>query len=130
MGLGLKAAAATVLFLSGTAADAAWAQSKTEPGSKSALAQADGRWGLPDSKKSLQFNEKGRWGVTVDVDPPLGRDAKLKDVEAGAFFRIAPSLKVGGAVGLGDKAVDRARGRALPDDRAAPRVKLETKYRF
>jgi hypothetical protein len=131
MGLGLKAAAAaTVLFLSGTAADAAWAQTKAEPGSRSAISQTDGRWGLSDSKRPLQLNEKGRWGVTVDVDPPVGREAKLKDVEAGAFFRIAPSLKVGGAVDLGDKAVDRARGRAAPDERTTPRVKLETKFRF
>ena len=128
MRIGLKAAAAaTVLFLTGTAADAAWAQTKTDPGSKSSLAPADGRWGLPGSKKSLQWNDKGRWDLNVDVDPPLGRDAKLKDVEAGAFFRIAPSLKVGGAVSLGDKA---ARERGLPEDRSAPRVKLQTKYRF
>jgi hypothetical protein len=128
MGMGLKAtAAATVLLLTGAAADAAHAQSRADPGSKSSLAPTDGRWGLPGSKKSLQFNEKGRWGVNLDVDPPLGRDAKLKDVEAGAFFRIAPSLKVGGAVRFGDKNVER---RSTPEDRAAPGVRLETKFRF
>ena len=128
MGLGLKAAAAAIaLFLGGTAADAAYAQSKTDPGSKSSLSPTDGRWGLPGSKNSLQLKDKGRWDLNVDVDPPLGRDANLKDVEAGAFFRIAPGLKVGGAVRLGDKA---ARERGVPQDREAPGVKLVTKYRF
>ena len=128
MGSGLKAAvAATALFLGGTAADAAWAQSKSDPGSKSSLASSEGRWGLPAAKRSLQLKDKGRWDVNVDVDPPLGKDPNLKDVEAGAFFRIAPGLKVGGAVRLGDKA---ARERGVPADREAPRVKLETKFRF
>ena len=128
MGIGLKAAvAATALFLAGTAADAASAQTRTDPGSKSSLAASDGRWGLPGAKKTLQLKDKGRWDVNVDVDPPLGRDPKLEDVEAGAFFRIAPSLKVGGAVSLSDKA---ARERGLPEDRSGPRVKLQTKFRF
>ena len=128
MALGLKAAAAaTALFLAGTAADAAYAQAKTDPGSKSSLSAADGRWGLGGSKKS-QWKEKGRWDLNVDVDQPINREAALKDVEAGAFFRIAPSLKVGGAVRLGEKALKE---RGLPDeDRSAPRVKLETKFRF
>ena len=127
MGSGLKtAAAATVLFLAGTAADAAWAQSKTDPGSKSSLSASDSRWGLAGAKKSLQWNDKGRWDVNVDVDSPVNREAKLKDVEAGAFFRIAPSLKVGGAVRLGEKSPKES---GLPQDRA-PRVKLETKFRF
>ena len=128
MALGLKmAAAATALFLAGTAADVACAQSRVDPGSKSSLSPSEGRWGLPGAKRSLQWTDKGRWDVNVDVDPPLGKDPKLNDVEAGAFFRIAPSLKVGGAVRLGDKA---AAERAVPDDRNAPRVKLETKFRF
>ena len=127
MGTGLKAAAAaTVLFLAGTAADTALAQSKSEPGSKSSLAASDSRWGLGGSKKSLQWNDKGRWDVNVDVDAPVNREANLKDVEAGAFFRIAPSLKVGGAVRLSEKPLKE---RGVPEDRA-PRVKLETKFRF
>ena len=127
MGTGLKAAvAASVLFLAGTAADAAWAQSKTDPGSKSSLSPADSRWGLSGSKKSLQWNDKGRWDVNVDVDAPVNREPDLKDVEAGAFFRIAPSLKVGGAVRLGEKTPKERGG----SDDLAPRVKLETKFRF
>ena len=128
MGLGLKAAAAAIaLFLGGTAADAAYAQSRNDPGSKSSLAPSDGRWGLPGAKRSIQLQDKGRWDLNVDVDPPLGREANLKDVEAGAFFRIAPSLKVGGTVSAGDKA---ARERGVPEDRNGPRVKLQTKFRF
>ena len=124
---GLKAAiGATVLLLAGAAAESSWAQTKLDAGSKSSL-PSDGRWGLSGPKKSLHLGGKGRWDVNVDVDDPVNREANLKDVEAGAFFRIAPSLKIGGAVRLGDKA---AKERALPEDRSTPRVKLETKFRF
>jgi hypothetical protein len=129
MGLGLKAVAAvTALFLAGTAAGAASAQARVDGPRKSGLAADDARWGIPSSKESIQWTDKGRWGVNVDVDQPVGRDVKLKDVEAGAFFRIAPSLKVGGAVRLGDKLANPER--VMPEDRAAPRVRLETKFRF
>ena len=126
MGLGLKTAAAAIaLFLAGTAAETASAQSKTDPGSKSSLASSDGRWGLPGTKRSLQA-AKGRWDLNVAVDPALGERAAGNDVEAGAFFRIAPGLKVGAGVRLGDKALKE---RGIPEDRAS-RVKVETKFRF
>jgi hypothetical protein len=36
------------------------------------------------------------------MDQPVGREMELKDVEAGAYFKLTPSIRVGGAVALGD----------------------------
>ena len=120
MGSGLKlAVAAAALFLAGTAASGAMAQVRGVD---------EGRWGLQTPKKTLQWNDKGRWGVNLEVDQPVDRDVKPKDIEAGAFFRIAPSVRVGGAVRLGDKMAYPEK--ITPQDREASRVRIETKFRF
>jgi hypothetical protein len=79
--------------------------------------------------KSLQWDPKGRWGVKLDMNQPVGRDMQLRDVQAGAFYRVTPSLRVGGALALS--------GQTLPPDRQAtvplapaPQVKLETSFKF
>ena len=120
-------AAAGALALGMAAADAASAQAvrpKTDA-PRASLNEAI-RSGAPASTTSLKFNEKGRWGVDVNVDEPLERERKLQDVEAGAFFRVTPSVRVGGSVRLDDKLKPE---RITPDDRGA-RVRLETKFRF
>lgn len=68
-------------------------------------------------------NKKGSWGIKLD----LGRDAgQWKNVEAGAYFRVTPSLRVGGAVGL-EQHDGPVRKR---DEEAAPKVRLETAFKF
>jgi len=128
MASGLKLfLAAGALTLGLLAADAASAQAvrPKADGSRNSLNEAI-RSGAPASTTSLQFNQKGRWGVDVNVDEPLERDRKLQDVEAGAFFRVTPSVRVGGSVRLDDKLKPE---RITPDERGA-RVRLETKFRF
>ena len=120
MGSGRKlAVAVAALLLAGAAAGGAMAQPK---------GAEDARWGLQTPRKSLQWDDKGRWGVNLNVDQPVDREVKAKDIEAGAFFRIAPSLRVGGSVRLGDKMAKPEK--ITPEDREAPRVRLETKFRF
>ena len=114
--------AATVL-LAGTAAESAFAQ-VAKP--KGVVASDESRWGLQTPKRSIQHN-KGRWSVNLNVEEPIGREVKAKDVEAGAFFRIAPQLKVGGSVRLEDKFARPER--LKPQDRE-PQVRLETKFNF
>jgi hypothetical protein len=85
----------------------------------------------PDSKKTLQFDAtKGRWGVKLDLDQPVDRDMALEDVRAGAFFKLTPSLRVGGAVSLGDQQPRTLVRKAQPIQEAAPRVRLETAFKF
>lgn len=88
---------------------------------------ADAPWSAPAPHKQLQWDSKGRWGLRLDMNQAQNRESDWKDVQAGAFFRITPSLQVGGAVSLGDRLAQPQR--VVPQD-AAPRVHLETAFRF
>lgn len=83
---------------------------------------------VPTPKKSLQLDSKGRWGLRLDMEKPANRNMDWKDVEAGAYFKLTPRLRVGGSVGLGDKLADTPR--IQPSEAAAPRVHLETTFKF
>ncbi len=83
-----------------------------------------------DGRKTLQFDAtKGRWGLKLDLDQPVNRDMELQDVRAGAFFKLTPSLRVGGAVSLGDQNAKALIRKNEPPE-AAPRVRLETAFKF
>jgi hypothetical protein len=88
---------------------------------------SDAPWAAPPPHKQLNWDSKGRWGFRLDMNQPNNRDADWKDVQAGAFFRITPSMQVGGAVSLGDRLAQPQR--VTPLD-AGPRVHLETAFRF
>ena len=79
-------------------------------------------------RKTLQWDDKtGRWGLRLDLDQPGSRDAKLKEAEVGAFYRVTPSLRVGGAVGLTQTPSPQ---RPVETDANAPRARLETALKF
>lgn len=80
------------------------------------------------SRKLVWDAKKGRWGLTLDITPRVGRDAQMQDVEAGAFFRVTPQLRVGGAVGVGSTAPAPVRKPGQSEE--APRVRLETAFKF
>jgi hypothetical protein len=85
-------------------------------------------WTPQPTQKSLFWDQKGHWGLKLDLSQPVGRDMQLGDVQAGAYFHITPSIRVGGAVALGDNsALDRTT--VLPQNQT-PRVKLETNFKF
>ena len=110
------------LLLTGVGA----ARAESVPASQNPNAfPADGN-GAPH--KSLQLDANGRWTLRLDMDPPGGEGGSLKDVQAGAFFHITPSMRIGGSVGLGDRQADVQR--LLPQDTDGPRVHLETKFKF
>jgi hypothetical protein len=71
---------------------------------------------------------KGRFGFTVDMQQPGERPVVPNDVSAGAYFRITPTLRVGGAVALGDQQLTPRANQALPA--AQPKVRVETKLKF
>jgi hypothetical protein len=88
------------------------------------------QFGPQSAKKTLQWDtDKGRWGLKLDLDQPVGRDLQLKDVEAGAYYKVTPSIRVGGAVALGDNNPALAARKAEPRE-PAPRVRLETAFKF
>jgi len=85
-------------------------------------------WTPQPTQKSLFWDQKGHWGLKLDLSQPVGRDMQLGDVEAGAYFHITPSIRVGGAVALGDNnPLDRVT--VMPQNQT-PRVKLETNFKF
>jgi hypothetical protein len=85
-------------------------------------------WNPQPTQKSLFWDQKGHWGLKLDLSQPVGRDMQLRDVQAGAYFHITPSIRVGGAVALGDTSIPD-RTTALPQGQT-PQVKLETNFKF
>lgn len=86
----------------------------------------------PIGAKSLKWDAaKGRWGVTLNLDEPNARPSTLNDVQAGAYYRVTPSLRVGGAVALGEQVVKPgANPNRLGAEEGQPRVRLETAFKF
>ncbi len=87
----------------------------------------EGQWGPQGSRQSLAWEERGRWGVRLDLQQPVGRERDLNDVEAGAYLRLNRALSVGGAVRLQDLP---AQTRELTPRDRNPRVRVETRLQF
>jgi hypothetical protein len=84
----------------------------------------------PGAPKALKWDAfKGRWGLTLNLEQPDARPSTLNDVQAGAYYRITPSLRVGGAVALGDQQINPGPKKMTPDE-GQPRVRLETAFKF
>ena len=84
----------------------------------------------PVGPKALRLDaRRGRWGVTLNLQQPDTRESNWNDVEAGAYYHITPSLRVGGAVALGDQQLQTGPKKMTPDE-GQPRVRLETQFKF
>ncbi|MFE9085192.1 NtrZ family periplasmic regulatory protein [Brevundimonas sp. NPDC003935] len=124
--------AATVgaLAIAGTAHDAS-AQARRAPAvSLTEAAQTPHSTATPP-RRGLRWNDSGRWGLNFNLNQPVGRETDWGDVEAGAYYRLSPRLRVGAAANLASPEVDPARApESAADRRAAPRVRLETIFKF
>ena len=80
-------------------------------------------------RRGLRWNGAGRWGLDFNLNQPVGRETEWGDVEAGAYYRRSPRLRVGAAAGLATPQQDPARAPET-DRRSQPRVRLETLFRF
>jgi hypothetical protein len=128
----LLAAAASALLLTGVAglAHADPLRPQITPVASDNLAGVtldETHWGTQPTHRVLQWQNKGHWMLQLDMNQPVGRDMELRDIQAGAFYRITPSLHIGGAVSLGDPAAPDHSN--LPQTQA-PRVRLETNFKF
>lgn len=84
----------------------------------------------PGAGKTLKWDaSKGRWGLTLDMQQSEARESTANDVQAGAYYRITPSLRVGGAVALGEEELSPGPAKTRPDE-GQPRVRLETRFKF
>lgn len=80
--------------------------------------------------KTLKWDaSKGRWGLTLDMEQPDARPSTLNDVQAGAYYRITPTLRVGGAVALGEEQLTPGPKKLSPDE-GQPRVRFGTVFKF
>jgi hypothetical protein len=75
------------------------------------------------------YAAKGRWGVTLNLQQPDTRQTTLNDIQAGAYYKITPALRVGGAFAFGDQQPIQGPKPNTPDT-GQPRVQLETKFKF
>jgi hypothetical protein len=80
--------------------------------------------------KTLQWDAKGRWSLKLDMNEQAVRGVELRDVQAGAYYHLTPSLKVGGAVTFGDDLLQADHNNIPQVPVQAPRVKLETSFKF
>jgi hypothetical protein len=79
--------------------------------------------------RTLQFNNKtNRWGVNLEMAQPSDRDATWRDARIGLNYGVAPGVRTGVGVSLGDEQTPD--GRKLTSDGPAPRVRLETTFKF
>ena len=72
----------------------------------------------PNPGRALRYDaSKGRLGFTLNIQQPDDRPAVANDVQAGAYYKVTPSISVGGAGGVtaaagADGAVSGANGAA------------------
>jgi hypothetical protein len=79
--------------------------------------------------RTLQFNNKtNRWGVNLEMAQPGDREVTWRDARIGLNYGVAPGLRTGVGVSLGDEQTPD--GRKLTSDGPAPRVRLETTFKF
>ena len=97
---------------------------------RDALGPDPNQWGPQAGRRSLQWDSKtARWGLKLDLDQQVGRPLSYtdRDIQAGAFYKITPSFRLGGTVSLGSTTqVPQA---LIPADKA-PKVRLETSLKF
>ena len=126
---GWIAASVLALAFAGVAVDA---QAQSRPRSRVEAVQPNPAVTAQDAspsarRRTLELNTDGRWSLKLDYQQPTTRGEELRDVEAGAYYRLTPRVRVGGSVGLGDQSTPR---RVTDDERPQPRVRLETIFRF
>lgn len=113
------------------AADAAAAQAATPRNRAPAVSLSEAnaaRAAAPAGQSRLRFTERGRWGLDLNLNQPVGREDSLGDVEAGAYYRVNPRLRVGASAGLAETERDPAR--APQTERPTARFRLESIFRF
>jgi hypothetical protein len=123
------AAGLTLLGAADVASAQAAGASARAPALSLTEAQAARANAVQPGSSRLRFTERGRWGLDLNLSQPVGRESSLGDVEAGAYYRVNPRLRVGAAAGLAEPESDPARA-PQTDGRAAPRFRLESIFRF
>lgn len=129
--LSIVAISALALAGSATFAHAQTAPAKPKPAPNFTVQgdfSARDQFAPQEGRRLVWDPKKGRWGLTLDIKPRTDIGPAERDVEAGAFFKVTPRLRVGGAVGVGP--AQPAPSRKSDGREEAPRVRLETAFKF
>ena len=112
-------------------ADAAQAQTATRRAPAVSLTEAAAAQDAAQQtqRRGLRLNQSGRWGLDFNLNQPVGRESNWGDVEAGAYYRLSPRLRVGAAAAVGTPETDPARAPET-DRRSQSRFRLETIFKF
>lgn len=97
---------------------------------RDSFASDSNQWSPQVGRRSLQWDsKKAKWGLKLDMDQQLGLPQNYgnRDVQAGAFYKITPSFRVGGSVRVG--AMNDGPQPVIPSD-SSPKVRLETALKF
>lgn len=88
------------------------------------------QWAPLAQHKTFEWDAaKGRLALKFDVEQqPGAAGGEYKNVQAGAYFKVTPSLRVGAGVSLMDQPNTAAN--PLAQQPAPPRVHLETTFKF
>lgn len=88
------------------------------------------QWAPQTVKKSFEWDaSKSRWGLKLDLEQQPNVGADWKNVQAGAFYKVTPQLRVGAGVTLTDQQNSATNNPSLQTP-PAPRVHLETAFKF
>jgi hypothetical protein len=88
------------------------------------------QWSSTTQHQSFEWDAaKSRVGLKFDVEQQAAMGTEYKNVQAGAFFKLTPSLRVGAGVSLSDNQSNPTNN-PLAQTPAPPRVHLETTWKF
>ena len=88
------------------------------------------QWSPTTQHQSFEWDAaKSRVGLKFDVEQQAAMGTEYKNVQAGAFFKLTPSLRVGAGVSLSDNQSNPTNN-PLAQTPAPPRVHLETTWKF
>ena len=101
------------------------------PSTTETFTYASGSGFSNNQSKVYSFNLKGKWGVKFDVNQPETAPSGLNDIDAGAFYTLTPSVRVGGTLGFGEKSDPlKPEPNNQLQNKKQPRVRLETTFKF
>jgi hypothetical protein len=117
--------AATALF--GASAGVAQAADKSKPIDFTVRTETSA---ITPGAQVLKWDAaRGKWGLMLNMQQPDTRGTTASDIQAGAYYRITPSLRVGGAVAIGDQQLQNGARKITPEE-GQPRVQFETRFKF
>jgi len=125
--VGLISAAVCAFAVFG-GASAAHAQQKTKAFDAATVAREAYALDQSQGRQVIELDSAKRWGLKLEMQQPVTRGVKLKDMEAGAYYKLTPSLRLGGALGLADKQTPEQQAKAK--EQVTPRIKLGAMFKF